>query len=134
MDSITKDESGKNIVNKINFEQLAKEFSDFFFFCWKNRKVEITNVLEDYTRLKFMNNIYKGKEGIVTVLMNMAVSGIDFEINDINAMESGSRRIDVMINGFIINRDVKHTLSVYFLITYQNEAWKLQNSILNIFI
>ena len=81
-----------------------------------------------------MNNIYKGKEGIVTVLMNMAVSGIDFEINDINAMESGSRRIDVMINGFIINRDVKHTLSVYFLITYQNEAWKLQNSILNIFI
>ena len=49
-------------------------------------------------------------------------------------MESGSRRIDVMINGFIINSGVKHRLSVYFLITYQNEAWKLQNSILNIFI
>lgn len=124
------DYSGTNIVNKIDFQFLAKQFTDFFFLCWKNGKIEINTILDEHSRLKYQNNIYKGNEQIINVLFTMASSGIDFVINDINAMESGSRRIDIMVNGYIS----KHRLSIYFLITYQNEAWKLQNSILNIFI
>ena len=128
------DISGKNIVNKINFQMLAKEFSEFFFVCWKDSKIEISNVIEDYTRLKYKNIIYKGKLEIITLLFSMAFEGIEFEIIDFDSMESGSRRIDIMITGNLINKNIKHRLSIYFLLTYQNESWKLQNSILNILI
>jgi len=128
------DISGKNIVNKINFQMLAKEFSEFFFVCWKDSKIEISNVIEDYTRLKYKNIIYKGKLEIITLLFSMASEGIEFEIIDFDSMESGSRRIDIMITGNLISKNIKHRLSIYFLLTYQNESWKLQNSILNIFI
>jgi len=128
------DISGKNIVNKINFQMLAKEFSEFFFVCWKDSKIEISNVIEDYTRLKYKNIIYKGKLEIITLLFSMASEGIEFEIIDFDSMESGSRRIDIMITGNLISKNIKHRLSIYFLLTYQNESWKLQNSILNILI
>lgn len=129
------DITGTNIVNKIDFQLLAKNFVDYFFSCWKSGNRSITTIIDEHTRLKYRNNVYKGEEQIISLLFSLAVSGINFEISDINAMESGSRRIDIMVNGFICNStNVKHRLSIFFLITYQNESWKLQNSILNIFI
>ena len=67
------DISGKNIVNKIDFQMLAKEFSEFFFLCWKSAKIEISNILEEYTRLKYKNTIYKGKQEIITLLFSRRI-------------------------------------------------------------
>ena len=50
------------------------------------------------------------------------------------ALDSGSRRIDIMINGNLDKDHNKYKFTQYFLIIFQDKTWKIQNSILNIFI
>ena len=136
--STKKDTTGTNIVNKIDFQQLAKEFIVFFYTNWKDKSVNIANIINGYTRISYQKNIYKGEDAM-KLLFLLNQTGMSFEIVDINAMDDGSRKIQIMVNGFVDQGggaagSVKYRLTQDFTITYQNDSWKLQNSILNIFI
>jgi len=134
--STKKDTTGTNIVNKIDFQQLAKKFIVFFYTSWKDKSVNIANIINGYTRISYQKNIYKGEDAM-KLLFLLNQNGMSFEIVDINAMDDGSRKIQIMVNGFVNHETsggVKYRLTQDFTITYQNDSWKLQNSILNIFI
>ena len=49
-------------------------------------------------------------------------------------MDSGSRRIDILVNGFITKKGIKYPFSQYFLLAYIKDSWKLHNSIINILV
>jgi len=133
INSTIKKKTGTNIVNKIDYQQLANEFLVFFYTSWKDQNVNIINIINCYTRISYQKNIYKG-EDIIKLLFSLNQTGMNFEIIDTNAMEDGSRKIQIMVNGFIEQGGIKYRLAQDFTITYQNASWKLQNSILNIFI
>jgi len=130
------DLTGKNIVNKIDFDSLSKQFVDFFYINWQTGNLEIKNVINNYSRIKYNKIIFTTSEDIIKMLFTIAMKGINIQINDVNTLESGSRRIDIMVNGYItdISTNTKHTLTQYFLLANQDNSWKIQNSILNIFI
>ena len=129
------DKSGTNIVNKIDFQLLAKDFINFFYSNWMSNNPNIKTIINFDSRISYQKQIYKGDKQVLEFLSLLSTPGIVFEINDINAMESGSRRIDIFINGFVQqSTGVKYRIAQYFLIAHQNDSWKLQNSILNIFI
>jgi hypothetical protein len=127
---------GNNIVQRIDFHTLAKQFIEFFYNKWIIAPEEfLTNgLMFESSKMNFNGKIVKGVE-FIGEMIAIKNSGVVFTNINCNALDSGSRRIDIMVNGFICNStNVKHRLSIFFLITYQNESWKLQNSILNIFI
>jgi hypothetical protein len=129
------DKSGTNIVNKIDFQLLAKDFVNFFYSNWMTNNQIIKTIINLDSRISYQKKIYKGYTEVLEFLSLLSTPGIIFEIIDFNAMESGSRRIDIVVNGFVQQSNgVKYRLAQYFLIAHQNDSWKLQNSILNIFI
>jgi len=133
MDIKTKDTTGTNIVNKIDFQQLAKEFLLFFYTSWKDKNVNIVKIINVYTRISYQKNIYKGEDAM-KLLFLLNQTDMNFEIVDTNAMDDGSRKIQIMVTGFVNQAGTKYRLAQDFTITHQNDSWKLQNSILNIFI
>ena len=139
MDIKPKDTTGTNIVNKIDYQQLAKDFLVFFYTSWKDKSQNIITIINCYTRISYQKTIYKAEDAI-KLLFTLNQTGMNFEIVDTNAMDDGSRKIQIMVNGFVEQKTtgtaegIKYRLSQDFTITYQNDSWKLQNSILNIFI
>lgn len=136
---INLDKSGTNIVQKIDINQLSSEFLQFFYNTWKtNPQNFITSGLfYDHSRLSFDGTVYKGID-IVTFLNSIYQecigSCLDFTIKKFNCMDSGSRRIDILVNGFINKQGTQYPFSQYFMVAHIKDSWKLHNSIINIFI
>jgi hypothetical protein len=130
------DKSGDNIIQKIDYQGLAKQFIDFYYNKWATNPIDfLTNgcILET-TKMNYNNKIIKGKE-IIQEMINFHSNGqITFNSINCNALDSGSRRIDIMASGNIIKNGNQYNYSQYFLLLFYDNSWKIQNSILNIFI
>jgi hypothetical protein len=130
------DKSGNNIVQKIDYQQLAKQFIDFYYNKWTTNPLDfLTNgCIFQSTKMNYNNKILIGAE-IIKEMINFHSNGqISFESINCNALDSGSRRIDIMASGNISQNGTRYKFSQYFLILFQDNSWKIQNSILNIFI
>jgi hypothetical protein len=128
--------SGDNIIQKIDYHQLAQNFVNFFFAKWTTNPLEfVTNGLFfEKSKMNLNGNILSGAD-IVKEMINMANGGdLVFSVNKTQALDTGSRRVDILVTGTMIKNGVKYNFSNYILIIYQNETWKIQNSIINIFI
>jgi len=128
--------SGDNIIQKIDYHQLAQNFVNFFFAKWATNPLEfVTNGLFfEKSKMNLNGNILSGAD-IVKEMINMANGGdLVFSVNKTQALDTGSRRVDILVTGTMIKNGVKYNFSNYILIIYQNETWKIQNSIINIFI
>jgi hypothetical protein len=128
--------SGDNIIQKIDYHQLAQNFVNFFFAKWSTNPLEFgTNGLFfEKSKMNLNGNILSGAD-IVKEMINMANGGdLVFSVNKVQALDTGSRRVDILVTGTMIKNGVKYNFSNYILIIYQNETWKIQNSIINIFI
>jgi hypothetical protein len=123
--------SGNNIVQLIDYNQLAKQFIEFFYNKWTTAPEEfLTNgLLFEYSKMNFNGNLLKGVD-FIKQMVEMKNAGIVFSNINCHALDSGSRRIDIMTSGMINQKN----FSQYFLIVFDKTSWKIQNSILNIFI
>jgi len=124
--------NGTNIVNKIDYKKLVNEFLTFFYSSWKDKNINITKIINEHTRFLHQKNIYKG-EDVIRLLFSTNQNTINFEIVHTDALEDGSRKIQIMVLGFVEQNGIKYRLAQDFTLTFQND-WKIQNSILNIFI
>jgi hypothetical protein len=135
--SVTQDKSGNNVVQKIDIKALASEFIRVFYLSWKQHPricMENSNLFYEHSRISFEGTTCKGHEIITILNLIWEETNFDFEISKFNLMDSGSRRIDILVNGFITKKGTKYPFSQYFLLTYIKDSWKLHNSIINIFI
>ena len=122
---------GNNIVQRIDFHILAKQFIEFFYNKWVIAPEEfLTNgLMFESSKMNFNGKIVKGVE-FIGEMVAIKNSGVVFTSINCNALDSGSRRIDIMVNGKIN----QNNFCQYFLLIYDKTSWKIQNSILNIFI
>jgi len=133
---VSLDKSGTNIVQKIDISQLSSEFLQFFYNTWKTNPQTFveSGLFYDYSRLSFDGTIYKGID-IVTFMNSVWYqSNLSFDIKKFNCMDSGSRRIDILVNGFINKQGTQYPFTQYFMVAHVKDSWKLHNSIINIFI
>jgi len=128
--------SGNNILQKIDYNQLSRQFIEYFYNTWQTNPGDFltSQIFTEYSRLHVDTNTYKYND-IITYLNNIKSSGsFKVEILKMNCMDSGSRRIDILVNGtFYLNGNI-NMFSQSFLIVHVKDAWKFHNSILNIFI
>ena len=105
MDIKPKDTTGTNIVNKIDYQQLAKDFLVFFYTSWKDKSPNIITIINCYTRISYQKTIYKAEDAI-KLLFTLNQTGMNFEIVYTNAMDDGSRKIQIMVNFRILKSQI----------------------------
>lgn len=105
--SVTQDKSGNNVVQKIDIKALASEFIRVFYLSWKQHPricIENSNLFYEHSRISFEGTTCKGLEIITILNLIWEETNFDFEISKFNLMDSGSRRIDILANGFITKK------------------------------
>ncbi len=136
MEDIQNNKSGNNVMQKIDFNGLAKEFLQVFYHTWITNPMNFyqSGLFYEHSRFAVDGNTY-GAEDSIAYLQNIK-NGLNFniDVSKFNCMESGSRRMDILVNGFMYKNGVKYPFSQYFLLANIKDSWKIQNSILNIFI
>jgi hypothetical protein len=136
MQDIEIDKSGNNIIQKIDYNSLAKQFVDFFYNTWSSDPSQFvpSGLFTDYSRINLDGTIFASINIIHKLIEMQQGDKLKFEITKMNCVDSGSRRIDIMVNGYIYKGAAKYSFSQYFLIAHIKDSWKFHNSILNIFI
>jgi len=126
---------GSNILQKIDYKQIVQEFTHFYYTKITSNPMELFTIgmINDHTRFNINGTIFKHNE-IYTELNNMSFgTPLIIKIDTTNSMDSGSRRIDILVNGTMTKGSITKSFSQSFLLAYK-DSWKIQNSILNIFI
>jgi glycosyltransferase involved in cell wall biosynthesis len=124
-----KHKSGTNIVQMIDYNALSQQFIIFFYEMWSSNPQALVSILYEHSRLLITGKIYKSVE-----IISALEVGLKFDIKHLSCMDSGSRRIDILVHGFIIKESKQIPFSQSFVISHSKESWKLHNSMINIFI
>lgn len=126
--------NGDNIIQKIDYSKLSKEFVKYFYDNWMlNPNVFFqSNIFSNYTRLRVDDIIYDGVNVVKYLEYIWKCGNLKIEVVNINSLDSGSRRIDTIASGNIYKDNKIYIYSQYFLLLYVKDTWILQNSILNI--
>ncbi len=132
------EKTGYNINNKIDVVGTGKKYIDYFYNCWKLniQKLLDDNFIKDYTKFQYKNSTYSSKDFINFLISSQKNNILNkMVIKETQIMPSGSRRMDILVSGLIIDdNNISSTFTQYFLITSEPkspENWFLQNTILN---
>lgn len=134
------EKTGYNINNKIDTVQTGNNIIDWFYNFWKiepNKLVE-SNFIRPYTKFQYKNIIYDYHD-FLNFLISSKENGTvnNMQIIQKQVMPSGSRRLDILISGYIVKEGKRvSAFSQYFLIVSDPKTpdnWFLQNTILNEF-
>jgi hypothetical protein len=126
--------NGDNIIQKIDYSKLSKEFVKYFYDNWMlNPNVFFqSNIFTNYTRLRVDDIIYDGVNIVKYLEYIWKCGNLKIEVINVNSLDSGSRRIDTIASGNIYKDNKIYIFSQYFLLIFIKDTWVLQNSILNI--
>ena len=129
--------NGDQINQKVDIQLIGKQFVNYFYENWiKNpNQLFISGLIRNHTRLKYNDIIYT-KELLVNFINTSSQNGINFIIDNIQIMDSGARRCDILVSGKVKESNQKVEVfhfSQYFTIANNKEDWFLHNSLLNIF-
>ena len=117
-------ESGVNIVNKIDYNKLGIEFVKFYYTNL-NKVQPIVPYLRQSTVFKFSNEEHD--YGKLPALFEQ-FKKYTFNVEKIEVLPSGSRRLDIMVFGNITGSG---KFSQYFLLCNEKEQqWYIKSSIL----
>ena len=136
MENKQDDQSGNNIIQKIDYDKLAKQFIEFFYNKWVLTPKDLLSgdIINDDSKLKYNNETFKGIHFVEQLFKIHEGTLNSIEILNCNSLDSGSRRIDILVNGNVQKDQLKISFTQHFLLIYKNKSWKIQNSILNMFI
>ena len=128
--------SGDNIIQKIDWKDIANQFVTFYYLKQTTAPNELFTLgtINEYTRFNFNGKILTYMEIYPEILALYEGPPVGFTINNVQSLESGSRRIDILVIGTISKGHLSKQFSQSFILTYHKNTWKIQNSILNFFI
>ncbi len=131
-----KDHRGDQINQKVDIIKVGNDFINYFYNNWLNDPSALVNtVIKNHTRLKFSNCVYQG-EDLLKFLILTKEKGISFQIANVEIMDSGARRADILVTGKV--RESHNTNELlnycqYFTIANIKDGWFIHNSLLSIF-
>ncbi len=126
--------SGDQINKKVDVPKVGNEFVHFFFQSLKedvNRLYE-TQMIRNHTRIKYQNLVYKDIP--LRALLEEIKDRLNFFGEEIIVMDSGARRADILVNGYVITKigNQKAKFAQYFTIANNHDNWFIHNSLLSI--
>jgi hypothetical protein len=120
---------GNNINNKIDINETGIGFINYFYSLLPNyQQLIIDEVIKDFTVIN-CNNIKYEKETLIQIIETLSHN--IYNINNISVIDSGSRRLDILVSGMLNGTNY---FSQFFAICNANNKWYLRHSIINIMI
>ena len=128
--------SGDQVNQLVDINAISTQFVQFYYQKWISNPQEIfeSGIIKDHTRIKYKNIVYKGPN-LYQFHSDTHAKGISFQLNDIQVLDSGGRRADILVSGKLKEtvQSQEMTFSQYFTIANNKESWFLHNSLLSIF-
>ena len=128
--------TGDQVNQLVDINLVGTQFVQFYYQKWISNPEEIfqSGIFKDHTRLKYKSTVYKG-ETLAQLHRDTHKKGISFQINDIQVLDSGGRRADILVVGNLkeSTQTQQMAFSQYFTIANNKENWFLHNSLLSIF-
>ena len=127
--------TGDQINRKVNVPEIGNNFISYYFQNLKNNIQVLydSNTIRNHTRFKYQNKEFKGLE--LRQLLEQMKTQINFFLEDKIIMDSGARRADILIIGYIIpenETNKKLRFSQYFTIANNKDNWFIHNSLISI--
>tara|TARA_B100002019_G_C20950120_1_gene441185 strand:- start:63 stop:464 length:402 start_codon:yes stop_codon:yes gene_type:complete len=127
--------SGDQINRKVNVEEIGINFTKYFYKNWQESPQNLfsSNTFKNHSRLKFKNKVYQ-KEELVKFFTETFSNGIIFEILEIQVLDSGARRADILVVGKLFEKKTNSSLnfSQYITLAHLSDYWFIHNSLLTI--
>ncbi len=129
MDIDKQSKSGNNINQIIDVAQTVNNFIQVYFsYLNSNPHILVNEKIIDFnTTFKYNDNKYINAD-LINLLNEF--KNYNYTIDNLDYLESGSRRIDILTNGKMIKDDETFIFNQTFLICFANDKWFLKNSIL----
>jgi hypothetical protein len=128
--------NGDQVNQLVDINLVGTQFVQFYYQKWISNPQEIfqSGIVKDHTRIKYKNTVYKGNS-LLQLHTDTHAKGISFQLNDIQVLDSGGRRADILVVGKLkeTTQSQEMTFSQYFTIANNKENWFLHNSLLSIF-
>ena len=128
--------TGDQVNQLVDINLVGTQFVQFYYQKWISNPQEIfqSGIFKHHTRLKYKGTIYKG-EALAQLHIDTHKKGISFQLTDIQVLDSGGRRADILVVGKLkeTTQSQEMTFSQYFTIANNKENWFLHNSLLSIF-
>jgi hypothetical protein len=112
--------------------EIGLQFIDFFYSSWINNPELLTQIIKEFSKLKYNNTIYEGDNFIAllkSLSNNLKFSNIKYEI-----LDSKSRQIFILVIGDINNNHSLFPFRQSFVVSYagdkKDRKWILMNSLL----
>ena len=120
--------TGKNqVLDHIDIDATAREFVNFFYTNIKNPQTLFTNnIIRNYATFKFSGTKYHDNSLIEHITF---LSQCNYDIKNMESVDSGTRRIDINVIGTISYKDSGDKyMSQYFAICHDKNGWFIKNS------
>lgn len=116
---------GSNINQKIDVNEVVSNFITYYFtnLTTNQNKLYEDGIISFNTGIKY-NSIYYEKGELETFLLNFYNSNIN--INKYEYIESGSRRIDIVVHGSL---NEGNFFQSFLLCNLKDNKWFIKNSI-----
>jgi hypothetical protein len=127
------DSKSFNVNQLIDISNVVTQFINIFYNLWITNPIELKNrgLIKHFSKISFNKNIFKGDD-FINLLINLKQQGLQINITNYEFLDSGSRRIDILLSGTInnISNNIIKNFSQTFLIANHNDNWYIHNSML----
>ena len=128
---------GNNINQKVNPSEIATNFVNFYY---SSLDININNLIDANGKFIYKNNseyciqglVFKGPNDIFNKIRELNQRGCVHNINSIDVVTSGSRRLNIVVTGKIQLDGFLYTFTEYFHLASgkNNGEWWIQSDIL----
>ena len=104
----------KSNKTQIDYNNIGKKFIEYYYNYIENKNIEILKLFKSYSIMKFCGDEFKSNN-IITKYSQIFKNNIKHTIQNIHALPDGSRRINIIVTGYIIiNGGNKKYFTQYF--------------------
>lgn len=124
--------NGDNIIQKIDYSVITKNFVNLFYASWMT---DLNNLLQSkilckYSSIKYEGKTFKGGDFYKLLLSYQMGDKFVINILKLDFIDSGSRRIDISVFGKITKGHIEKHFSQTFILCNNKNIWFIKNSIL----
>ena len=121
------DKSGYNIVNKIDVSKVVSDFIAYYYTNINNSSKMISEgVIKEYTKIKYDSTTFTNNN---INLFFSKFDGCTMNIKKVNFLDSGSRRIDIVVLGQFQDSNFNLNFFQTFILCNHQNNWYIKNSI-----
>jgi len=124
--------TGEQINQKVDVNKIGMDFIQFYFekFTKSPDDLITSGLFRPHSRIKFKGNVFKG-ESLLNFIRETGINST-VHINDIQILDSGGRRIDILVSAKINRNMIIHNFNQYFTLANIKNEWFIHNSLLHI--